>query len=46
LQLCPHGHEILVCGQGYHQYKFDALVGDLLTTLNKYKVGECEQSML
>lgn len=26
--------------------KFDALVGDLLTTLNMYKVGERERSML
>jgi hypothetical protein len=33
-------------GRGITNTKFDALVGDLLTTLNKYKVGECEQSML
>jgi hypothetical protein len=32
--------------RGITNAKFDALVGDLLTTLNMCKVGEREQSML
>jgi hypothetical protein len=33
-------------GMGITNAGFDELVGDLVTTLNKCKVGEREQSML
>jgi hypothetical protein len=46
LQLRRPGPEIRACRHGYPNGEFNALVGDLITTLNKFTVGRREQSEL